>query len=102
MTAFTVRVVLHGVDNDQSEFYTELHDEMRKQGFFRTITIADNGGTWKLPPAEYSKISNDAGSTVLAAAKKAAMVVMGSEKRFSILVTVSEAARLFHNLEQSK
>lgn len=102
MTNFTVRVVLHGVDNDESELYTELHDEMRKQGFVRTITLPDSGGTWKLPPAEYSKISSDTRTTVLVAAKKAATVVMGNEKRFSILVTGDEHPRVFHNLERSK
>lgn len=102
MTNFTVRMVLHGVDDDESELYTELHDEMRKQGFHRQINLPSNGGSWKLPPAEYSKICNDAGSTVLAAAKKAGMVVMGNERLFSVLVTQSEVARLIHNLEPVK
>ncbi|MEN7529223.1 hypothetical protein [Cupriavidus sp. DL-D2] len=101
MTNFTVRVVLHGVDDDESELYTDLHDQMRKQGFSRQITLK-NSGTWKLPPAEYSKVSADAGSTVLAAAKKAALVVMGSELSFSIVLTESEKPRLIHNLEPAK
>ncbi|WP_227459650.1 hypothetical protein [Cupriavidus pauculus] len=100
MANFTVRVVLHGVDDDDSELYTELHEAMRKQGFRRDITIG--GSSWKLPPAEYSKVSADAGSVVLAAAKKAAFSVMGNERLFSLLLTEGGPPRLFHNLELRK
>lgn len=37
MTNFTIRVELHGVKND-SEKYTELHEELGNQCFRHTIT----------------------------------------------------------------
>ncbi|WP_444633199.1 hypothetical protein [Cupriavidus oxalaticus] len=99
MPNYTVRVVLHNVKDD-SEKYTELHGQMSNQGFSRRISI--DGKSWQLPPAEYSKVSDDASAVVLAAAKKAALAVMGRENAFSVLVTRGDSPRVFHNLEVAK
>ena len=99
MSAFTVRVELHGVGQD-SEKYTQLHEAMRKQGFSRRIKLGNT--VYDLPTAEYSKIDDSTIATVLQAAKAAALTVMRNENTFSVLVTLSEVARAQHNLEVHK
>ncbi|MGS1020265.1 hypothetical protein [Burkholderia glumae] len=51
MPMFTVRVVLHSIQNKDHATYTKLHDEMEKDGFSREIT---GSKTYRMPPAEYS------------------------------------------------
>lgn len=99
MTNFTVRVELHGVKHD-SETYTELHDEMETEGFKRTITTG--GVTYHLPSAEYSKVGAETKQQILDRAIAAAERVMGSKKKFSVLVTADENPRAFHNLDSKK
>ena len=93
--AFTVRVELHGVE-EGSDKYTKLHDEMKSEGFVRFMKI-DNG-KFALPPAEYSRVSEESKMDVLKRAKRAAGRVMSSDDDFSILLTASETARVHHNL----
>ena len=50
MSQFTTRVELHDAD---SADYEELHEEMEKRGFTRTVTSSD-GITYQLPTAEYN------------------------------------------------
>lgn len=95
---FTVRVELHGVKHD-SEKYTELHSEMKDQGFSRTITI--DGTKYHLPTAEYSRVSEETKDHVLNRAKIAAKEVMGSDSKYSILVTAAETPRVQHNLKEA-
>ncbi|SFU26490.1 hypothetical protein [Paraburkholderia aspalathi] len=96
MANYTVRVELIGVDRDADK-YEKLHDEMKNEGFWRTISLDATG--FKLPPAEYSKITDDTKASVLDAAKNAATSVMGSDKKHRILVTRSEEPRAQWNLE---
>ena len=99
MANYTVRVELIGVDHD-SQKYDELHDAMKKHGFLRTLKV--DAGRFKLPPAEYSKVADDTKAEVLDSAKSAATTVMGSDKKYRILVTRSEEPRAYWNLEPAK
>lgn len=94
---YTVRVELHGVKHD-SEKYTELHEEMQTQRFSRNLKI-DNVA-YRLPTAEYSRVSDDTKDQILVKAKTAARKVMGSDSKFSVLVTGDEKPRAYHNLEK--
>jgi hypothetical protein len=95
---YTVRVELHGVKHD-SEKYTELHDEMKSQGFNRNLYI--DGVGYRLPTAEYSRVSeDDTKDQILTKAKTAARKVMGSDSKYSVLVTGDKTARVYHNLEK--
>ncbi|GAB6847075.1 hypothetical protein [Paraburkholderia kururiensis] len=94
---YTVRVELHGVKHD-SEKYAELHDEMSKQGFRRNLSI--NGVSYRLPTAEYSRVSSDTKEQILGKAKTAARAVMGSDSKYSVLVTGDKNPRAHHNLEK--
>jgi hypothetical protein len=49
MAKYLVRVELHGATWDD---YERLHSEMANRGFSREVT-SDNGGTYRLPTAEY-------------------------------------------------
>jgi hypothetical protein len=89
MPRFTVRVELHGAENQPAK-YTALHEAMGKKGFSRTITFSDT--KYELPPAEYNR-TPDAALTVddvLRDAKAAAATV---QKEFSVLVTRTDVAR---------
>lgn len=99
MSNFTVRVELHGVAHD-SEKYTQLHAEMEKRGFRRTIRIGDI--SYELPPAEYSLVAEITVAEALTRAKAAALAVMKQENLFSVLVTSSEEPRGHHNLKKVK
>lgn len=96
---FTVRVELHGVKHD-SEKYTELHKEMKNQGFSRTIGI--DGIRYELPTAEYNCVSEESKDQILNRAKGAAKKIMGSDSNYSILVTAAETPRVQHNLARSE
>jgi len=99
MAKFTVRVELHGVGHD-SEKYTQLHAEMEKRGFSRTIMFGKT--TYELPTAEYSIGGTYTIDQVLERAKAAALAVMKSESLFSVLVTQTEVDRKAHNLKAKK
>lgn len=96
---FTVRVVLHGVDSDESELYGFLHDTMENAGFVRTISIS--GVRYKLPPGEYSKLGDLNKIDVLNDAIRAANFVMPTLDDFSVFVTADPSPRAFHNLERA-
>ncbi|WP_343463019.1 DUF2622 domain-containing protein [Pantoea sp.] len=95
MTNYTVRVELHDADSGD---YNKLHEQMKKQGFSKTIKVGDD--VWELPTAEYSLIR--AGTTrakVLAKAEAAASAVQPKPKP-SILVTSSNLSRKFSGLKK--
>jgi hypothetical protein len=95
MATFTVRVQLKNVSNDESEVYSDLHDEMRSRGFSRTIT-SDDGVTYDLPNAEYNFEGNKTRSEVLALAKAASKkAVMYTDNEYMILVTESKGRTWF-------
>lgn len=100
MANYTVRVELIGVDHDAKK-YEELHDAMKKKSSFSRKLNLD-ADSFKLPPAEYSKVTDDKKTTVLEAAKSAATAVMGSDKKHRILVTRSEEPRAYWNLEPAE
>lgn len=99
MANFTVRVEL--IDKLSSD-YELLHEEMKKEGFSTTIKKT-NEPSYKLPPAEYSKIGDFTTLEVLESAKIAATNVCGNiEEDFRVLVTKSEVSREWYNLEPVK
>ena len=92
MAKFTIRVELHGAN---SEDYENLHSQMEKQGFSRTIT-ADNGTEYYLPTAEYNIEVLLTQQEVLDLAKIAAN---RTKKSFAALVTESNG-RVWYGLDK--
>lgn len=90
MTAFTTRIELHGATGSD---YEDLHGQMARQGFTRTI-VSNDGIRYQLPTAEYNMEAQLARADVLARAKAAASAVKPS---FEVLVTES-AGRTWHAL----
>lgn len=96
MTNYTVRVELHDADNDD---YENLHEEMKKEGFSKRIKT--NDGTYELPTAEYSTVSDLKATDILSKAEAAANRVQSRPKP-SILVTGQETPRIFSGLKKVK
>lgn len=90
MARFTVRVELHDASWEQ---YEKLYDEMAARGFIDTISY--QGGTVKLPPAEYNFDGNATKEQVLEKAKDAAAQVV---RKYAVLVTESNG-RTWYGLE---
>lgn len=85
MTSYTVRVELHGADDDD---YTNLHTAMEEEGFVRWIAGSD-GNKDRLPTAEYNLANSTADrAEVLRRARSAANSVK-SEPTPWIIVTQS-------------
>lgn len=96
MTDFTTRVELH--DNATWDEYEDLHSEMEKRGFTRTIT-SDDGVTYQLPWAEYNFEGQATRQQVLDHAKAAAAAAAPKRRR-AILVTQS-AGRKWIGLDKA-
>lgn len=94
MAKFTTRVELHSADSDD---YDTLHEEMKNEGFTRTITSGD-GIEYHLPTAEYNYEANITRDGVFKKAKSAAGK---TGKNYSLLVTESEG-RTWYNLDKVK
>ena len=93
MAKFTTRVVLHGAaPND----YDDLHKEMEKRGFQRTIRGPD-GVEYALPDAEYDFEGDIPRKQVHQNAVAAAKAAMPARKN-SVLVTES-SGRVWSNLD---
>ena len=92
MPKFTTRVELHNANGDD---YDNLHDEMKAEGFTRTIKNSD-GESYRLPTAEYNYIGNNTASEVRDKAADAAGRV---KKKFAVLVTES-ASRSWQGLDK--
>jgi hypothetical protein len=88
MSQFTTRVELHDADSSD---YEELHEEMEKRGFTRTVTSSD-GITYQLPTAEYNYEGSAERSDVLRKAKAAAGAVKES---YEVVVTESNGRKWF-------
>ncbi len=87
MPTFTTRIELHkAVESD----YEILHAAMEKQGFTRTIKLAD-GKAYKMPTAEYNFDGTELRPQVFSKAETAAK---STNKGYWILVTES-AGRTF-------
>jgi hypothetical protein len=85
MTSYTVRVELHGADEDD---YANLHAAMKDQGFVRWIVGSDDVKK-QLPTAEYNMANTSLErSQVLERAKSAANSAKSSPTPW-ILVTES-------------
>ncbi|MBJ9663181.1 DUF2622 domain-containing protein [Burkholderia gladioli] len=95
MTAFTTRVVLHGVKEDE-QAYKDLHTAMENAGFSRTVS---NGTTtYHLPPAEYDFEGTIPRDDVLAKAKAAAATVHSD---YGVFVTEAvQGGQRWYNLKK--
>lgn len=92
MSFFTTRVELH----DEKD-YTTLHAEMKKEGFWQTISLQGEDTVFHLPTAEYNYSSDtETPQQVLKRAKDAAN---RTGKKSSILVTKSDGRRYWDNLD---
>jgi hypothetical protein len=100
MPRFTVRVELHGAENQPAK-YTALHEAMGKKGFRRTISFTGDGDDTKyeLPPAEYNR-TPDAALTVANVLEEAKAAASTVQKEFSVLVTQTEVARGIFGLKK--
>ena len=97
MPRFTVRVELHGAE-DEPDVYSELHAAMKGRNFSRTISFGNV--RYELPSAEYTRSGDKlSGEQVLEDAKAAASEVW---EVFSVFVTMTEADRLRYNLKKVK
>jgi len=97
MNRFTTRVELHQADSDD---YDTLHDEMKSEGFSRTISLEGENVVYHMPTAEYNKHGeNMTSEQVLEAAKRAASK---TGNKYSVLVTKTTERRYWHNLEAVK
>ena len=94
MASFTVRMELHGANDDD---YETLHREMTEQGFETTIK-GSSGKRYELPKAEYSYRGIGSVARVkrraLAAAKK-------TDRRAAILVTEVKGHRSWAGLQEA-
>lgn len=81
MANFTTRVELHNAK--WPEDYEQLHKEMAKEGFSRTIASSD-GTVYNLPTAEYNRISDKTLDDIFKSATKAATA---TGKSFWLLIT---------------
>ena len=97
MALFTTRIELH--DAKTSEDYENLHTEMAKEGFTRTIQLQGESTIYQLPTAEYNKSAELTTAQVLELAKKAAAK---TGKKFSVLVTKADGRREWYNLTPVK
>lgn len=100
MSLFTTRVELH--DAKTVEDYNKLHNEMAKEGFWRTIQLSGETTIYQLSTAEYNYDNSKSGletEGVLELAKKAAT---RTGKLFGVIVTKSEGRRYWYGLTQRK
>jgi hypothetical protein len=95
MARFTTRVELHEA-NGVKPTYDQLHKEMAKENFIRTITPDGSTDKLELPTAEYNKIGEYTKEQVLESAKLASSKVW---KNYSIIVTEYNG-RVWHNLKK--
>lgn len=96
MKRFTTRVMLHFAD--EQEDYTQLHTEMEKHGFTRTIISDEDNKEYKLPTAEYNYIGESTRSEVL---NKAKIAAKATNHKYAILVTPT-LGRTWIGLEEVK
>lgn len=93
MARFTVRVELHGADEDD---YDLLHERMERAGFSRQIEGGD-GKLYHLPPAEYDFQGQE---TIEQVRTKAHEVARTVRQRPAILVT--QGSRAWSGLDEVK
>ncbi|QTP32602.1 MULTISPECIES: DUF2622 domain-containing protein [Burkholderia] len=96
MAKFTTRVVLHGVEESDTETYDKLHEAMEKAGFLRKIFGSDDKW-YDLPPAEYNL---DADLTCAAVRDKARAAANSVWKDNGVLTT--EGVRQWIGLKPAK
>ena len=87
MPSFIVRVVLHKARDPED--YQDLHENMERKRYFRTI-IGGDGQRYRLPPATY-RASGD-GWTVTTIRDEVSTIAKASGFRFAVLVTESEGS----------
>ncbi|MCA8277869.1 hypothetical protein LGN17_35925 [Burkholderia sp. AU30280] len=97
MSKFTTRVVLHGVQDSDTETYEKLHAAMAKAKFYRTIQGSDD--VWyEMPPAEYNRVAENTNADAIRDEASAAAKTVWHD--YSILVT--EGIRSWFGLKRAK
>ncbi len=84
MSSYTIRVELHDANWQQ---YVDMARDLATKGITDVI-VADNGTSYKLPPAEYNYVGSASADDVLEAAKASAAE---TGRRYAVFVT--EATR---------
>lgn len=84
MSYFTIRVELHDAN---WQHYVDMAKDLATKGITDVIT-ADDGTSYKMPPAEYNYVGNASIDHVLEATKASAAK---TGKRYGVLIT--EASR---------
>lgn len=92
MPRFTIRVELHGADEND---YETLYEHMKAKGFTKTIT-GNDGTIYELPPAEYNMIKTITRTEVRDLAAAAAKA---TRRKAGILVT--EGTRSWSGLDEA-
>ncbi|KJW97197.1 hypothetical protein RZ87_16215 [Enterobacter roggenkampii] len=98
MTRYTVRVELHNAEGND---YDDLHKEMAKQGFSKTIYLQDSG-MHDLPTAEYSLIEDGTTSSAVLDRAITAAKKVKPKPTPSIIVTETEKLRKTYGLTKSE
>ncbi len=95
MARFTITVELF--DAASASDYDILHEEMAKEGFYRTIQVQGTDNIYQMPSLEYNYMNRGDINTpgVLEIAKTAAA---RTNKKFSLLVTKADGKREWYNL----
>lgn len=95
MARFTITVELFDATNASD--YDTLHEEMAKEGFYRTIQVQGTDNIFQMPSMEYNYMNRGDINTlgVLELAKTAAA---RANKKFSLLVTKADGKREWYNL----
>ena len=92
MTSFTIRVELHDAN---WQHYVDMAKDLATKGITDVIT-ADDGTSYKMPPAEYNYVGNASMQQVYEATAASAAK---TGKRYGVLVTEA-AQRQWVGLEQ--
>jgi hypothetical protein len=88
MSVYRIRVELHGAEESE---YQVLWDEMRAQGFRRTLT-GDNGQVFGLPSGEYSyEAAAGSASTMVAVRDLVEVIAQKTRRRGKVLVSPADA-----------
>jgi len=99
MSRYTIRVELYETKTESD--YDILHEEMSKEGFYRTIQVQGENLVHQMPSAEYNYVNRGDLDTpgVLELAKTAAK---RTDKKFGLLVTKADGKREWYNLFPAK
>lgn len=99
MSRYTIRVELFDAKTESD--YESLHEEMAKEGFYRTIQIQGQDLIYQMPGGTYNFVNRGDMDTkgILELAKSAAL---RTGKELSVFVTKADGKREWYNLPPAK